>query len=190
VALEDWSPAGRNSVWYNSRFYRANLFRDGDRVYFRDIHKMCDAFEEPFLDKVCTGWQASYFTPPVVDEFLFRTNGVSGILALDGAFARLDASAGANDTLTVVATRTDGSNAKVIFDERGILVEGTTLSVAYTPTFRQTINMRDGHLSFTFQDFRYEVGCDADVSPTDSGFIFRPHAGAIRLDLSLPDVGK
>ena len=190
VALEDWSPAGRNSVWYNSRFYRANLFRDGERVYFRDIHKMCDAFEEPFLDKVCTGWQANYFTPPVVDEFLFRTNGVSGVLAFDGAFARLDASAGANDTLAVVATRTDGSKVKVVFDERGIRVEGATLRSDYAPAFRQTISLRDGHLLFTFQGFRYKVGCKADVSSTDSGFIFRPHAGAIRLDLSLPDGGK
>ena len=190
VALEDWSPAGRNSIWYNSRFYRANLFRDGDRVYFRDIHKMCDAFEEPFLDKVCTGWQASYFTPPVVDEFLFRTNGVSGVLALDGAFARLDASAGANDTLAIFATRADGSTAKVVFDERGIHVEGATLSATYAPAFRQTISLCNGKLSFTFQGFRYKVGCKADVSPTDSGFIFRPHDGAIRLDLSLADAGK
>ena len=190
VALEDWSPAGRNSIWYNSRFYRANLFRDGDRVYFRDIHKMCDAFEEPFLDKVCTGWQASYFTPPVVDEFLFRTNGVSGVLALDGSFARLDASADANDTLTVVASRTDGSKVNVVFDERGIRVEGATLRSGYAPAFCQTINLCDGHLLFTFQGFRYKVGYKADVSPTDSGFVFRPHAGAIRLDLSLPDAGK
>ena len=190
VALEDWSGADRNSIWYNSRFYRANLFRDGNRLYFRDIHKMSDAFEEPFLDKVCTGWQANYFTPPVVDEFLFRTNDVSGVMSFDGAFSRLDASAGASDTLTVVATRTDGSKVKVIFDERGIRVEGATLRSDYAPAFRQTINLRDGHLLFTFQGFRYKVGCEADVSPTGSGFIFRPHAGAIRFDLSLPDAGK
>ena len=113
-----------------------------------------------------------------------------GVLALDGAFARLDASAGAGDTLAVVATRADGTTAKVVFDERGIRVEGATLTADYAPTFRQTINLRDGHLLFTFQDFRYKVGCKADVSPTASGFIFRPHAGAIRFDLSLPDVGK
>ena len=190
VALEDWSPAGRNSIWYNSRFYRANLFRDGDRVYFRDIHKMSDAFEEPFLDKVCTGWQANYFTPPVVDEFLFRTNDVSGVMSFDGDFKRLDAAAGTGDTLAVVASRTDGSKVKVVFDERAIRVEGATLAADYAPAFRQTITLRDGHLLFTFQNFRYKVGCEADVSPTASGFIFRSHAGAIRLDLSLPDVGK
>ena len=51
------------------------------------------------------------------------------------------------------------------------------------------INLRSGKLSFTFQGFRYEVGCAADVSPTDNGFTFQPRAGAIRLDLSLPEVG-
>lgn len=36
---------------------------------------------------------------------------------------------------------------------------------------------------------REEVGCAAAVSPTDNGFTFQPRAGAIRLDLSLPEVG-
>ena len=187
VALEDWSGADRNSIWYNSRFYRANLFRDGTRLYFRDIHKMSDAFEEPFLDKVCTGWQANYFTPPVIDEFLFRTNGVSGVMSFDGDFKRLDAAAGAGDTLAVVATRADGSTVKVVFDERGIRVEGATLAAAYAPAFRQTTNLRGDTLSFTFQGFRYEMGCRADVAPTPSGFTFRPRSGNIYLALSLPD---
>lgn len=67
----------RSSSIKRSRFYRANLIMDGRRLVFRDIHKMCDGFEEPFLDKVCTGWQALYFTPPVVDQWMFRGKGIS-----------------------------------------------------------------------------------------------------------------
>ena len=111
-------------------------------------------------------------------------------MSFDGDFNRLDAAAGAGDTLAVIATRTDSSKVKVVFDERGIRVEGTTLAADYEPAFRQTINLRDGHLVFTFQGFRYKVGCKADVSPTASGFLFRPHAGAIHFDLSLLDAGK
>ena len=108
-------------------------------------------------------------------------------MSLDGTFTRLDASAGPDDTLAVVATRTDGSTAKIVFDERGIRVEGVTLAADYAPAFRQTTDLRGDKLSFEFQGFRYEVACQADITPTASGFTFRPRAGTLRLDLSLPN---
>ena len=190
VALDDWSGAGRNSIWYNSRFYRANLFRDGSRLYFRDIHKMSDAFEEPFLDKVCTGWKAEYFTPPVVDEYLFRKDGSSGVMLLDGAFKRMDATVLPGDRLAVVATRADGTTARIVFDERGISVDGTDMAVEYPQPFRAVARLHGGRLSFDFQGFRYAIGYEAEVEATHGGFAFRPTGGHIRLDLSLPDEEK
>ena len=190
VALDDWSGAGRNSIWYNSRFYRANLFRDGSRLYFRDIHKMSDAFEEPFLDKVCTGWKAEYFTPPVVDEYLFRKDGSSGVMLLDGAFKRMDATVLPGDRLAVVATRADGTTARIVFDERGISVDGTDMAVEYPQPFMAVARLHGGRLSFDFQGFRYAIGYEAEVEATHGGFAFRPTGGHIRLDLSLPDEEK
>ena len=123
IALEDWSGCGRKSVWYNSRFYRANLILDGKRLVFRDIHKMCDDFEEPFLDKVCTGWQALYFTPPVVDQWMFRDKGVSGVMSFDGEFASIETAAD-GDALVVTAKRADGTAVTARFEEGRIVVSG------------------------------------------------------------------
>ena len=159
-------------------------------TYFRDIHKMSDAFEEPFLEKVCTGWKAEYFTPPVVDEYLFRKDGSSGVMSLDGAFERMDATALPGDRLAVVAMRSDGTPARIVFDERGISVNGTGMAVEYPQPFRATARLHDGRLSFEFQGFRYAIGYAATVEATQSGFAFRPVDGRIRLDLSLPDEGK
>ncbi len=186
VALDDWSGADRNSIWYNCRFYRANLFRDGGRLYFRDIHKMCDDFEEPFLNKVCTGWKAEYFTPPVVDEFLFRMKETSGVMSFNGAFTNLSVSAEAGDTLVVAAARTDGSRARIVFAERGIHVEGAALEVEYPPQFLAKAALTDNGLSFDFKGFRYTVGCKADASATARGFRFQPVRGGIDFDLSRP----
>ena len=123
VALEDW--AGDNkSVWYNSKHYRANLFLAGDALRFRDVHKMCDGFEEPFLDKVCTGWQALYFTPPVVDEYLFKTEGRFKPVEIPGRFAGLAVETPDAETLVVTAKGKDVPDVRVTFTPGKISVAG------------------------------------------------------------------
>ena len=170
VALEDWSGAGRKSVWYNSRFYRANLFMDGARLFFRDIHKMADDFEEPFLDKVCTGWQALYYTPPVVDQWMFRASDASGVLVLDGEFVSIDAEAGADGALAVVAKRRDGSSAKVVFEEGRIVVSGASLDGEYAKDFRKSLAVRNGGVDFEFMGYRYRMPVCGDLRATGKGF--------------------
>ena len=38
VAGDDFLKSAKRSIWYDSRFYRANLFWDGADFRFRDIH--------------------------------------------------------------------------------------------------------------------------------------------------------
>ena len=186
IALEDWSGFGRKSVWYNSRFYRANLFMDGKKLHFRDIHKMCDDFEEPFLDKVCTGWQALYFTPPVVDQWMFRGKGVSGVMSFGGEFASLETAAD-GDALVVTAKRADGTAATVRFEEGLIVVSGAgSLDAEYADgDFRKGISIADGGVDFVFQGFRYRVPVRGEVKATAKGFSIA--GDRIELDLSRVD---
>ena len=171
IALEDWSGFGRKSVWYNSRFYRGNLIMDGKRLVFRDIHKMSDDFEEPFLDKVCKGWQALYFTPPVVDQWMFRGKGVSGVMSFNGEFASIETAAD-GDALVVTAKRADGTAATVRFEEGRIVVSGAgTLDAEYTDgDFRKGISIADDDVNFVFQGFRYRVPVRGEVKATAKGF--------------------
>jgi hypothetical protein len=183
IALEDWSGYGRKSVWYNSRFYRANLIMDGRRLVFRDIHKMCDDFEEPFLDKVCTGWQALYFTPPVVDQWMFRGKGVSGVMSFGGEFASIETDAD-GDALVVTAKRADGTAVTMRFEEGRIAVSGAgKLDAEYADgDFRKGISIVDGGVNFVFQGFRYRVPVRGEVKATAKGFIIS--GDRIELDLS------
>lgn len=52
VMLEDpfghTAPAER-TVWYQSKFHRANLHFRGDQFYLRDLHVYSDAFPQPYL---------------------------------------------------------------------------------------------------------------------------------------------
>ncbi|HPD14411.1 MAG TPA: hypothetical protein PLE19_05645 [Planctomycetota bacterium] len=73
VALRDWRGLGRKSVWYNSRFYRTNLFWQGGEFRVRDIHLFDERYAERYLtEPVTTHWWA-YDTLPVLDGFNWST---------------------------------------------------------------------------------------------------------------------
>ena len=170
IALEDWSGAGRKSVWYNSRFYRANLFMDGKKLVFRDIHKMVDDFEEPFLDNVCTGWQALCYTPPVVDQWMFGGKDVSGVMAFSGEFTSIDVAAEKGDVLVATARRADGTFTTVRFEEGCIVVAGSALDAEYDETFRKKISVVADGVGFEFEGCRYRIPINGLVMATGKGF--------------------
>ena len=188
IALEDWNGDRRRSVWYNSRFYRANLILEGGRLVFRDIHKMADDFEEPFLNKKCVGWQALYFTPPVVDQWLFRDGSASGTMAFDGTFASLTAEPAEGDALVVKAVRPSGACATVRFEEGKVTVTGAELAAEYAPAFRKTVSVGTDELAFAFSGYRYRVPVTGTVAATERGFHLS--GGTVSLDLSAPPRGE
>lgn len=71
MALADWRGEGRRSVWYNSRYYRANLFWDGEALMIRDLHLFDQAYAERYLKQVCASPDAAYDTLPVCDGFVW-----------------------------------------------------------------------------------------------------------------------
>ncbi|MDD3108239.1 MAG: hypothetical protein PHV49_03405 [Alistipes sp.] len=69
VALHDVRAAGRQSVWYNSRFYRANMMWSDSTLRFRDIHLFDERLASRYLTEPGTSTQCFYTTLPVVDGF-------------------------------------------------------------------------------------------------------------------------
>lgn len=123
VALEDWYGKGNQSVWYNSRYYRANLVNENGKLYIRDIHVMKDDFAEPFVDTVCTGWQAEYFTPPVVDLYLANRKESKGPIVYEGKFAPLEIESAKDNELVVKAVRADArERVRFVFREDSVTV--------------------------------------------------------------------
>lgn len=186
IALEDWSPSDRKSVWYNSRFYRANIVLEKGRLFFRDLHKMSDAFAEPYLDKPCKGLEAFISTPPVVDWWLYRSDDASGTMAFEGEFERVAVEGDGRSVLTVAATRPDGSEAKIRFDEGTIAITGSRLAAEYAPgAFREAIAAAPDGIAFEYEGFRYRVGVEGRVAATQKGFEIA--GDEIKLDLALQE---
>ncbi len=69
TVLNDHSKKNQKTVWFNSRFYRANLLWDKGTMRFRDIHLFDETVASYYLTKPGTSSQCDYYTLPVVDGF-------------------------------------------------------------------------------------------------------------------------
>jgi len=73
TTLKDVRKEGNKSVWYNSRYYRSNLYWEKDGFCFRDIHLFDEDFKSKYLEIPGTGNQFFYYTLPVIDRFHWST---------------------------------------------------------------------------------------------------------------------
>lgn len=116
---------------------------------FRDIHKFVDSFEEPFLQKVCNGNVAEYFTPPIVDAYLFRETGEFRPLEFQGCFSELTVRTVPTDVLVVEAM--GDKRVRITLSEDAICIDGGQFAIP--PVSRD----------FSFKGCRYRL----DVSSSD-----------------------
>ncbi len=72
----------KNSVWYNSKHYRINIYAEDGAVRIRDLHIFDENAADPYEDTVCTSKSATYETLPVADGFVLSGNGVRSGLYL------------------------------------------------------------------------------------------------------------
>ncbi|MES2275616.1 MAG: hypothetical protein V4592_06315 [Bacteroidota bacterium] len=67
----DMGNSDRKTVWFNSRFYRANLLWDKGTLKFRDIHLFNEKLPSVYETAVATSNECSFFTLPVVDGYIW-----------------------------------------------------------------------------------------------------------------------
>ena len=67
----DLEGSDRKTVWFNSRFYRANLLWEKGTLKFRDIHLFNEKFPSVYETEKATSNECSFFTLPVVDGYLW-----------------------------------------------------------------------------------------------------------------------
>jgi len=69
----DLKDGNRKTVWFNSRFYRANLLWEDGTLRFRDIHLFDEHLKSNYLTERVDSNQAKFFTLPFVDGYLWST---------------------------------------------------------------------------------------------------------------------
>jgi len=73
-ALTDYTANDKKTVWYNSKYYRANLLWEKNSFRFRDIHLFNENYASDYIDKVCTTPNCAYTTLPFIDGNVWSTD--------------------------------------------------------------------------------------------------------------------
>lgn len=74
VTVNNDLPGGnRKTVWFDSRFYRANLLWEKGMLRFRDIHLFNEKLPSKYETEAATSNECSFFTLPIVDGYLWSS---------------------------------------------------------------------------------------------------------------------
>ena len=131
TVLNDHSKKDQKTVWFNSRYYRANLLWDAGTMRFRDIHLFDESVASDYLTKRGESTKCFYYTLPVVDGFRWssldttaglRLKSADGV-EIKGASPTVDDS---TDGQLVVRWRTDSPKGRIVmtFNETSVSVSG------------------------------------------------------------------
>ncbi|MAG58046.1 MAG: hypothetical protein CMJ83_17305 [Planctomycetes bacterium] len=74
TVLNDHSKKKQKTVWFNSRYYRANLLWDEDTLRFRDIHLFDERVASDYLTERGTSNRCLFHTLPMVDGFRWSSS--------------------------------------------------------------------------------------------------------------------
>ncbi|HSY43876.1 MAG TPA: hypothetical protein VK811_08180 [Candidatus Acidoferrum sp.] len=75
VALDDWKNEGHKTVWYDSRFYRLNIFWDKDSFFIRDLHRFDQRIVSPTHNTALKETSLAYETLPIADWAFWSNSG-------------------------------------------------------------------------------------------------------------------
>jgi hypothetical protein len=106
TVLKDHSEKNLKTVWFNSRFYRANLLWDQGTLRFRDIHLFDETIASDYLTKQGTSSQCFYYTLPVVDGFRWSSQQTVAGLRLK--------STGGSEVKGGIPTVDDGTDGELV----------------------------------------------------------------------------
>lgn len=183
VAYDDFLKSGKASIWYDSRYYRANLYWDNDSFRFRDIHLFDETMESDYLRTAGNSTKCVYTTLPVVDGYLWSTpEKIAGLrLVCDGKEVKVgkpEVKKAGQSTLTVVAETSIGKMTIKLYEdsmEVSVAARNKDWSLEMTvapeaqPTFRLPMAGRYVYgINANERGFLYEVSLDRGWFTRDS----------------------
>ncbi len=191
----------QRTVWYQSKYYRANLHLRGDRFYLRDLHVYNDRFPQPYLTEtarqhgieqrmlaVLDGYHWSDSKVRAMGRFeLIGENGAVTPLAMSGPPAVIQSESGLQTELPLSC----GGTCVAIFGVREIefSLRGApsrsklALVFEWAPGLSAIENVSSRRLSYRFRDFPYAIRLANGVAArTPDGIrIVAGHNAALRL---------
>jgi hypothetical protein len=197
--FDNAGPAER-SIWYQSRFYRANLHFRGDLPYFRDLTTYSDRNPQPFFHEATRSHDVEQRMPALLDGYHWSPTpgsaepGAGGYFVLDGKRLTLSGDPHVREegsALTVEIPVHGGRVLYVTFEERAISLRLTpkadgalTLSFEWDPKRAALLGVESHRVAFRWKDFDYSVGFVGAAKRTPEGWSITEDPRTIQLHLA------
>lgn len=197
-ALDDIRNQGEKSVWYNSRFYRTNLYWHQDQFLIRDIHLFDEDLKSDYLTQAGTSTQCEYKALPFVDGFTWSSlDQLAGlrIMMKDEQGNSIELK---SDTPTVKSIPPGAlsvqfklipigycsikcEESKLVLSCEGLAGINWWLEFSVAPEASLPFSKIDAaSIQAIFKGFKYKVGCEAgtiegNLDKTLQPFVYRIH---------------
>jgi len=191
---------GERSVWYQSRFYRANLHFRGDLPYLRDLTVYSDQNPQPFLNQATRSHDVEQRMPAVLDGYHWSRTpgspepGAGGFFIMDGQRLRVTGKPFVREdgnSLAVELLVTDGRTLHVKFEEKEFSVwispaakTPLTLSFEWDSSRAAFVEIRPLRIAYRWQHFDYSVGLRGTARTTAEGWSATEDRGPIMLEMA------
>ena len=204
TVLSDHSGKNLKTVWFNSRFFRANLLWEKGTLRFRDIHVFDEDMKSDYLAQKGTSSKCDYYTLPVVDGFVwssedliaglrFKALSNDSIIDVKGGEPVIDDSIKGQLTVSWPVT-TPAGVVKIVFDEKSISAsletkskENWFLELTYDNAKEIPFEkIYSKGLNYKFRGFDYSVSLKSGtfIGENESYLRIMPNRGSIVLWLS------
>ena len=206
TALKDHSEKDLKSVWFNSRYYRANLLWEKGTLRFRDIHLFDEELSSAYLTRKGTSTQCFYHTLPFVDGFnwssaahvaglRFKAFQESAVVEIKGGDLLVDESVDGELTVTWPIPEMEGkiimvfNESSISLTASGKQLENWFLDLSNDPDkklpFKQ-INKKS--INCTYEGFDYSLALQSGtfIRNQGEGLGLIPEDGLIQMNLAKP----
>lgn len=193
------------TVWYQSRFYRANLHMKGDLPYLRDLTVYSDRFKQPFLDEPTRLTEVEQRMPAVLDGYHWskkpgslEDEGAGGYFYLGDQRLRLTGKPKVKESGASMEVRLpvqDGRELIVLFDEKSLSVRLSakselplTLAFEWDPSKAAVKDVKPNRAEYSRDGFDYAVAVASGSAESAAGG-WRVVAKDGRIELRLAQQG-
>jgi len=193
------SPAS-GSIWYQSRFYRADLHFKGDLPFFRDLTVYSDRNPQPFLTEATRAHDVEQRMPAVLDGYHWSPTpgssgepGAGGFFEGDGQRVRLTGKPRVREegqSLVAMLPVGGGRELEVRFEDRGIQVKLTpktpvTLHFEWDLAKGALKEVLPGSAMYRWQGFDYAVQIEkGEATAMPRGWQVRGNDTGVRLKMA------
>lgn len=173
----------RQSVWFNSKQFRANIYSDINFLGLRDIFYFNEKVRDKYLDTPETGNCAKYGNLPVIDGYRWGGNGTrAGIWVSDengnilsGEIQKVEP---LSEDALCVYTKVENDIIKFICCSEYISVEFNNsnycLKFQYTDSLETNISFDENNIKYNHNGTDYIISTDSNIVSKDTYKLLKP----------------